>query len=75
LPSAWSLGVVAFEQRLERIAPGDRRVRCGQLAHPVDQEEHLHRHRLLAPQRAVVVERRDPLGFGNVVGGRFRSPA
>ena len=44
------------------------RVGVGELVQPVQREEHLHLHRLLAPERAVVVEGGDAVGGRHEVG-------
>src|SRR5579863_5095942 len=55
--------VVAFEHRLEGWALAHRRVLRGQFLHPVEGEMELNLQRLLAAERAIVVECGDPLGW------------
>ena len=50
--------VVAFVGGLPGLALAQRRVRLGHLHEPAQDEVELDRHRLLAPERAVVVEHR-----------------
>ncbi len=50
---------VALERGLERLLLGPFRVLCGHGLHAVDYEEELEVGRLLAPERAVVIEDRD----------------
>ena len=52
-------GVVPLVGGLPRLPVAQRRVRLGHLDEPAQDEVELDRHRLLAPQRAVVVEHRD----------------
>ena len=54
-------GVVALVGGLPRLALAQLRVRLRHLDEAAKDEVELDRHRLLAPQRAVVVEHRDPL--------------
>ncbi len=42
-------------------------IALGELLQPLPAEEELDLHRLLAPERAVIVERRDPVGGPHVV--------
>ncbi|MCY1344843.1 hypothetical protein D9M69_308900 [compost metagenome] len=60
---------IALEHRLERLLLLPFRVLGGQALDFVEGEQHLEVHRLLAPQRAVVVE------HGNALGGRHVVPA
>jgi hypothetical protein len=52
--------VVAFVRRLPRLAIAERRVFLGHLGETLQDEAQLDRHRLLAPERPVVVEDGDP---------------
>jgi hypothetical protein len=52
---------VALVGRLPGLLVAQRRVGLGHLREPPEDEVELDRHRLLAPQRAVVVEGGDPL--------------
>src|SRR4029077_21298404 len=47
---------VQLEQRLERLALLHRRIFLGELLYPRYEKKHLHLHRLLAPERPVVVK-------------------
>jgi hypothetical protein len=58
---------VAREHGLEGLAVGPVRVLRRERAHAVERERELHVDRLLGPERAVVVERRDALGRGHEV--------
>ena len=51
-----------LEECLERLAFLQRRIFLCELVQPRLCEENLHLHRLLAPERAVIVEGRDALG-------------
>jgi hypothetical protein len=57
-------GVVAVVGRLPGLALAQGGVLGGHGGQPLEDEAELDRHRLLAPQRAVVVEHRHPLGGG-----------
>ncbi len=52
-------GVVLVVRRLPRLLGAQRRIRLGHRSQPLQDEPELDRHWLLAPQRAVVVERGD----------------
>ncbi|MGY4246228.1 hypothetical protein ACVIIZ_007636 [Bradyrhizobium sp. USDA 4523] len=52
---------VVVENRPERLLPLPFRMLARQRLHPVERKRKLHIHRLLAPQRAVIVECRDAL--------------
>ncbi|MNZ94900.1 hypothetical protein D3C78_1140200 [compost metagenome] len=58
---------VTFQQRLERLLFLPLRVLRGHALDLIESEQHLEIHRLLAPQGAIVVEHRDPLGHGDEV--------
>ena len=53
---------VALEQRGERLLVLPLRMLRRERLHPVEREDQLEIHRLLGPERAVVVERGDALG-------------
>ena len=59
---------VALEQRGERLLGLPLGVLRRQRLHAIEREQELKRHRLLGPERAVVVERRDAFGHGHEVG-------
>ena len=61
---------VALEERRERLGRLPFGMRGPQGLHAVDNEGELHIHRLLGPQRAVVVEDGDALGLGHEVRAR-----
>ncbi len=63
-------GVVVLVGRLPRLTLTERGVRLRHLGQPLQDERELDRQRLLAPQRAVVVEDRNPLLGRN----RLRGP-
>jgi len=48
--------------------PAGNQALGGHLGEPAEDEPELDRHRLLTPQRAVIVEHRHALGRGQVVG-------
>nr|WP_292715122.1 hypothetical protein [Mesorhizobium sp.] len=50
---------IAIQECLERLALPHRRVGLRQFGQALEGKEKLHRHRLFAPQRAVIVEGRD----------------
>jgi hypothetical protein len=52
---------IVFEHGLEWLLVRPFRMLIGQRLHPIQCKGKLHIHRLLAPQRAVVVEGRDAL--------------
>src|SRR4029077_1004571 len=52
---------VQLEQRLKRLALLHRRILLRELLYPRYEKEHLHLHRLLAPERPIVVEGGDAL--------------
>ena len=54
-------GIVALVSRLPRLTILERRVLLRHLLQPAQDEVELDRHRLLAPQRSVVVEHSDAL--------------
>ena len=54
-------GIVALVRGLPGLLLAESRVGLGHLVQPAQDEVGLDRHRLLAPERAVVVEHRDPL--------------
>ena len=58
---------VPLVRRLPRLLLAERRVGLGHLVEPAQDEVGLNRHRLLAPERAVVVEDRDALLGRNAV--------
>ena len=60
--------VIAFEHRLEGLTIAHRRVFGRQVLHAVKGEKELCLKRLLAPERAVVIERGDALGGGTNSG-------
>ena len=62
---------VAFEHRLKRLGgcPFGMIWRLG--LHPVEREGKLDVHRMLDPQRAVIVEHRDAFGLRHEVGRTF----
>src|SRR5580692_10362165 len=60
--------VIVFEDRLERLALGHRRVLSRQFLDPVKGEKELGLKRLLAAERAIVVKRCDALGWRRKVG-------
>ena len=60
-------GIVALVRRLPRLAVAQLRVGLGHLVQPAENEVGLDRHRLLAPQGAVVVEHRDAFLGGHGV--------
>ena len=62
---------VALEQRGERLLVLPLRMLRRERLHAVEREEELEIHRLLAPERAVVVERRDALGRRHEIGRAF----
>ena len=66
-PAAATPFMSPFEQRRERLLRLPLRVLRRQCLHAVDQEEGLEVHRLLGPQRAVVVEHRDAFGHRHEV--------
>ena len=55
---------IVFEHGFERLLRAPLRVLGGERLHPVECERELDVERLLAPERAVVVEDRDPLRGG-----------
>ena len=59
---------VALEQRGERLLVLPLGMLRGERLHAVEREEELEIHRLLGPERAVVVEDRDALGGRDEVG-------
>ena len=59
---------VALEQRGERLLVLPLRMLRRERLHAVEREEQLEIHRLLGPERAVVVERGDALGTGTKSG-------
>jgi hypothetical protein len=63
-------GVVTLVRRLPRLAVAQLRVGLRHLVQPAEDEVGLDRHRLLAPQGAVVVEDRDALLGGHGVRHR-----
>ena len=63
---------VPLEQRGERLLGLPLGVLRHQGLHTVECEVHLHGHRLLAPERAVVVEGGDSFGDGDKGGRAFR---
>ena len=70
--------VVALVGRLPGLAVAQPRVGVGHRVQPPQDEVRLDRHRLLAPERAVVVERRDALldrDLGDGALDERRSPA
>src|SRR5215510_2234577 len=58
---------VMLEERLERLPLLDGRILNGELLHAVREKEALHRHRMLTPQRPVVIEGGDALRWRNVI--------
>ena len=60
--------VIVFEDRLEGLTLGHRRVLGRQFLDPVKGEKQLSLKRLLAAERAVVVECRDALGWRRELG-------
>ena len=60
-------GVVLLVRGLPRLSCPQRLVLLGHLGEAPEDEAELDRHRLLAPERAVVVEDGDPLGGRDVV--------
>ena len=62
---------VALEQRRERFLVLPLRMLRREHLHAVEREEELEIHRLLGPERAVVVERGDALVRRNEVGRAF----
>ena len=62
---------VALEQRGERLLVLPLRMLRRERLHPVEREDQLEIHRLLAPERAVVVERGDALGRRHKVRRAF----
>ena len=62
-------GVVALVRRLPGLLVAERRVGLRHLVEPAQDEVGLDRQRLLAPERAVVVEDRDALGRRHAVRG------
>src|SRR5262245_1725445 len=65
---------VPLEQGLERLTVFQYRILGCELLHPIHQEKALHLDRLLAPERPVVVERRDPLGRRHEVAALLGHP-
>ena len=63
---------VALEQRGERLLVLPLRMLRRERLHAVEREEQLEIHRLLGPERAVVVEGGDALGRRHEVGRAFR---
>ena len=61
---------VALQERRKRLGRLPLRMRGAQRLHAVDDERELHIHRLLGPERAVVVEDGDALGLGHEVDAR-----
>ena len=61
---------IALQERRERLGRLPLGVRGPQGLHAVDDERELHIHRLLGPQRAIVVEDGDALGLGHKVDAR-----
>ena len=59
---------VAFQHRLERLGRRPVRVLRRQRLHPVEREGELGVHRVLDPQRAVIVEHGNTFGFGHEIG-------
>jgi hypothetical protein len=53
--------MVLLDHRLPRLSVHEGRIPLGHLHQPAEQEARLHRQRLLARERAVVVEDRDAL--------------
>jgi hypothetical protein len=64
---------VAFEDALERLLILPLRVLRRQLAGAIERKQHLEVRRLLRPERAVVVEDRDPLRHRHEVRAPFAS--
>ena len=62
---------IALEQRGERFLGLPLGMLRRERLHAVEREVELHRHRLLAPERAVVVERGDALGDRHEVRRAF----
>src|SRR5439155_33364 len=60
--------VISFEHRLERLLVLPLGIFRRELLHAVEHECHLHIHRLLAPQRAIVIEGRDALRQWHEIG-------
>ncbi len=61
---------VALQERRERLGRLPLGMRRPQRLHAVDDERELRVHRLLGPERAVVVEHGDALRLGHEVGAR-----
>ena len=62
---------IVVERGLERLLVLPVRMLIGQRFHPIQRKRKLHIHRLLAPQRAVVVEGRDALRHRDKVRRAF----
>jgi hypothetical protein len=60
--------VIVFEDRLEGLPVGHRRVLGRQFLDPVEGEKELSLKRLLAAECAIVVERGDALGWRRKLG-------
>jgi hypothetical protein len=63
--------VVVFEDRLEGLTFGHRRVLGRKFLDPVEGEKELSLKRLLAAERAVIVENRDALGWRRKLASSF----
>jgi hypothetical protein len=61
--------VVLIVRRLPGLLVAERLVLLGHLRQPLEDGAELDRHRLLAPERPVVVEDRNPLFGRHVAGG------
>ena len=59
---------VAVEQGGERLLSAPLRMLRGERFHPIEREGELEVKRLLRPERAVVIEDRDPFGRRPIIG-------
>ena len=62
---------VMIEERLERLPLAHCRILSGQLGKPLLCEEDLRLNRLFGPERAIIVECRDPFGRRDVIRPAF----
>src|SRR5271155_6037778 len=59
---------VALQKRGERLLVPPFGMLWGERLHAIEREQHLEIHRLLSPERAIIVESGDPLRLRNKLG-------